>query len=203
MKSSMKSAMQTFNNLQSTTLLVAMLAILNAANASAQAVSIISNSSAARDCYTAANAASTRRFTSQDDLATCTRALEYENLNRTDKARTLINRGIVETALEKYQAAMADYNAASALVPDLPEAYVSRGNLWYLAEKYDRAISEYTAATKMDFQRVYIAYYNRGLVYEKQGNREAAMGDYLQALKLWPDFKQAKERLEIVSKPAK
>jgi len=199
----MKSAMQTFNNLQSTTLLVAMFAILNAANAGAQAVSIISNSSAARDCYTAANAASTRRFTSQDDLATCTRALEYENLNRTDKARTLINRGIVETALEKYQAAMADYNAASALVPDLPEAYVSRGNLWYLAEKYDRAISEYTAATKMDFQRVYIAYYNRGLVYEKQGNREAAMGDYLQALKLWPDFKQAKERLEIVSKQAK
>jgi tetratricopeptide (TPR) repeat protein len=198
--------MPTFNSLQQCFSLkfpVALLAMLAAANSSAQAVTIISNNSAARDCYTSAAAASVRPHASQEDLATCTRALEYENLNRTDKARTLINRGIVESALEKYQGALADYNAASALVPDMPEAYVSRGNLWFLAEKYDRAISEYTAAMKMDFQRAYIAYYNRGLVYEKQGNREAAIGDYLQALKLLPEFKLAKERLEIVSKPAK
>lgn len=205
--------MQTVNALQNlltnplqTTLLrllaVSTLALLGAANAHAQAITVISNSSDARDCYFAAATAATKMASSQNDLATCTRALEHENLTRTDKARTFINRGIVQAALERYQQALADYNASTALVPNIPEAFVSRGNLWYLAEKYERAADEYTKAMQMDFSRMHIALYNRGITYERMGNHDAAIADIKEALKLQPEFKQAKDRLEYLSKPA-
>ncbi len=203
MISALNRALQTANDLQklAASWLVATLAILAAANAGAQAVTVISNSSYAQDCYRAAAATALKLSASRDDLATCTRALEYENLTRNDQARTYINRGIVQTALEKYQDALADYNAASNLVPDMPEAFISRGNLWFLAEKYQRAVSEYTQAMQMDFSRMHIAYYNRGLANENLGKREEAMADYREALKLAPDFKQALDRLDILGKP--
>ena len=181
----------------------AAIAMLYAANSHAQAITTISNSSEARDCYLAAASAAAKFSANQENLATCTRALDHEILTRTDKARTLINRGIVLTALEKYQDALADYNAASVLEPDMPEAFISRGNLWYLAEKYQRAADEYSKAMKMDFSRMHIAFYNRGISNEKLGNKDAAIADIKEALKLQPDFKQARDRLEFLSKPAK
>ncbi len=183
-------------------LLLASIAMLCAANTHAQAVTVISNSSDARDCYLGAAAAAAKFNANHENLASCTRALEHENLTRNDKARTLINRGIVLSALEKYQESLADYNAASALIPDMPEAFISRGNLWYLAEKYQRAADEYTKAMQTDFQRLHFAYYNRGITNEKLGNRDAAIADLQQALKLSPDFKKAKDRLEYLNKPA-
>ncbi|HTQ99755.1 MAG TPA: tetratricopeptide repeat protein, partial [Candidatus Acidoferrum sp.] len=116
---------------------------------------------------------------------------------------THINRGIVEIALEKYQDALADFNQAQELVPHLPEAYISRGNLWFLAEKFQRAADEYTQAMQMDYSRPQIVFYNRGLARKQLGDVPAATADFREALKLDPAFKQAAEQLQrLTDKPA-
>jgi tetratricopeptide (TPR) repeat protein len=169
----------------------------------AQAVTVISNSSNARSCYQAASRASIKMLTTQSDLDTCNVAIDRDFLGTSDLARTHINRGIVATSLEQYQQALADYNKALELVPRMPEAYISRGNLWYLAEKYQRASDEYTMAMQSEFNRPQIAYYNRALANEKLGNRVAAEADLREALKLDPELRQARERLDkLTGEPA-
>lgn len=189
------------------TVLMVLLTGLSAATVAttvhAQAVTVVTNSSSARACYQAASRAAMKLSINHSDLDTCTLAIDKEFLSHTDLASTHINRGIVDSSLELYQAALADYNQAQELVPRMPEAYISRGNLWYLAEKYQRAFDEYTQAMQLGYKRPQIVYYNRALANEKLGNRAAAEADLLEALKLDPGFRQAQERLEkLTGKPA-
>ena len=164
----------------------------------AQAMTVFSGGAEARSCYLAATTAANRMFTSREDLETCDRALETGILKRRDRAGTLVNRAIVETSLSRYQDAFADYHSALAIVPDLPEAYVGRGNIYFLAGKLDRAIEDYSRALELNISRAYIAHLNRGMAYEKLGRYDVAEADYRQALAAQPDWELAKQKLDRV-----
>ena len=162
----------------------------------AQAITIIGNSSDARNCSMAADTAAKYSFVSRDDLESCNRAIDYGHLKRGDLAGTYVNRGIVEAALSRYQDAFSDYHQAMKLKPELPEAYIGRGNIYFLAEKYDLAIADYTRALDLKISRDYIAHLNRGMTYEKIGDYKNAEKDYRQALELHPDWQLAQDKLD-------
>jgi tetratricopeptide (TPR) repeat protein len=163
--------------------------------AAGQAITIIGSGGDARNCSMAANNAAKFGFVSREDLDTCTRALEYGRLKRSDLAGTYVNRGIVQTALGRHQDAFSDYHHAMELQLGLPEAYVGRGNIYFLAGKYDRAIEDYTRALDLNIGRDYIAHLNRGMAYEKVGNYDDAEANYRRALELQPEWQLALDKL--------
>lgn len=170
-------------------------------HASAQSVTVLSTGGSARSCSVAAQGAAAKLSASREDIDTCTRALEHENLNQHDRAATLVNRGILLAAHESYQEALEDYNRAMTVQPELPEPYVGRGNLWYLAGRFDTAINDYDKALDLMLGRSHLALYNRGLANEKAGNTQQAIADYRQALEQQPEFKQAQEKLDKLTAP--
>lgn len=177
-------------------LLITLLLIVFPVELAAQAITIIGGGGDARDCSMAAENAAKLGFVSRDDLDACTRAIDYGNLKRGDLAGTYVNRGIVETALAYYQDAFADYHHAMKVNPELPEAYVGRGNIYFLAEKYNEAVKDYTKALDLKISRDYIAHLNLGMAYEKLGRVTDAEANYQRALELQPGWKLAKDKLD-------
>ena len=174
------------------------LALFHSPAVFADAVTVFSGGADARSCYQAAKTAANKLYTSREDLDTCDRALDSGLLKRRDRAGTLVNRAIVETALSRYQDAFADYHSAMVIIPDLPEAYVGRGNIYFLADKMDRAIEDYSRALELNISRSYVAYLNRGMAYEKLGRYDVAETDYRQALAAQPDWELAMKKLNRV-----
>jgi len=162
----------------------------------AQAITIINGGGDARNCSMSADNAAKSRFVSRDDLDSCTRAIDSGHLKRGDLAGTYVNRGIIESALARYQDAFADYHHAMKVNPELPEAYVGRGNIYFLAGKYQLAITDYTKALDLNISRDYIAHLNRGMAFEKIGEFDNAEENYRRALELQPDWQLAKDKLE-------
>lgn len=163
-----------------------------------QAVTIISNNSDAQSCYSAARIVAKTGFASREDLETCNRALDHGHLKKRDRAGTYVNRGIVSTALARYQDAFRDYHHAIELIPDLPEAYVGRGNIHFLAGKLQEAIDDYSHALELNLDRDYIAFLNRGLAYEKMKRYQEAEMNYQMALQAQPDWTLAQKKLNLV-----
>ncbi len=167
---------------------------------SAQSVTILGQSEDARECYFSAQIAIQMQSASRSDIETCNRALQTQNLGLRDKAATYINRGVIHVALENYQEAIDDYATAENLHPEFGAIHVNRGNLFFLSEVYDGAIKEYNKALEMGLTQQSVAYLNRGMAYEKLGRLQEAKTDYLQAIELAPDWKQAQSKLERVNK---
>jgi tetratricopeptide (TPR) repeat protein len=168
----------------------------------AQSVTVLSTGGDARSCSAFADQASNNLFLPNDALASCTRALEQGTLRSNDRAATLVNRGIVQVALKRYQSALEDYTAAMQVNPALPEAYVSRGNLWFLAQDFAAAIADYDKALSLGLGRAHIAWFNRGLAQERLGNRDTALRDYQQALQLQPDWLLPQQKIDGLNQPA-
>ena len=63
------------------------------------------------------------------------------------------------------------------------ETMLAQGEEAYRTGDYDKAIADYTAAIRLkpDYAN---AYYNRGAVYEKKGDKAKAAEDFAQAKKL-------------------
>ena len=162
----------------------------------AQAVTIIGSGEDARNCSFTAEAAANLNFTSKEDLEDCNRALEHGALSRRDKAATFVNRGIILVALERYQEAFSDYHRAMDLMPELPESYIGRGNIYFLAGKPRMAIDDYNKALELNISRDHIAYLNMGIVYENIKDYKHAEEYYRRALELFPDWGLAKNKLE-------
>jgi tetratricopeptide (TPR) repeat protein len=105
---------------------------LAAAPAFAQSMQVLSSGQEARRCSDAAQMASTIGGASRADLEDCNRALVTVALRQRDRAATLVNRGILESALGDQDAAMASYDKALVVMPELPEPWVGRGNVLFL-----------------------------------------------------------------------
>jgi tetratricopeptide (TPR) repeat protein len=165
---------------------------------SAQAVTIIGSGQDARNCSFAAETAATLQTASRDDLETCTRALDHGSLQRGDQAATFTNRGIVQSALERYEDALKDYERALAISPDLPEAFVGRGNAYFLMGDTAMAVADYSEALALNLREAHLAHFNLGLAYEKQNKLDDAEQSYRSALALAPQFTLAQQKLDAV-----
>ena len=172
---------------------------LAASNLAAQSVTVMGSAAEARACMAGATLAASMRVGSWSDLRACDDAIENSALSRRDLAATYNNRGVINSAMARYQPAFDDYNTAIDMMPKLPEPYVGRGNVYFQAEQFDEAIADYTEALDLGLGRAHLALLNRGMAYEAQGRLEQAETDFREAVALAPEWPLAQQKLESLA----
>ncbi len=166
-------------------------AVMCAGTLHAQSITVFGNSDA-HECYL-----STKLFGGGSDaLNHCNKALRTGTLSRSDRAKTLVNRGINYTHERMYDKAMADFEEALNLIPDLAEAFVNRGNTFIFQNQFRRAIEDYNRGLEFGTKEPHAAYYNRGLAHEALKEMDNAYADFLQAGDLRPNWSYAMERIK-------
>lgn len=163
---------------------------------SAQSMVVISGNSDARACFQAAGWAAQMQRAGHSDIDQCTRALHLESLSYSDRVATLVNRGILWSALEDYEQALADYRRAQQMSPESAEVELNLGNLWYISGHYREAVNQYSRALDLAIRSPHIAYFNRAMAQEKAGNVPAAIADYKATLNLTPQWSKPQKRLQ-------
>jgi len=165
----------------------------------AQPMVVIGGGQKAQECFMNAEMASRNLpGVGRTLLEPCTYTLEYSIINMKDRAATLANRGIVFAALNNYDAAMADYNAAIKIRPSTPEFYINRGNSLFMIREFAKAMEDYELSLELGLKQVHFAHYNMGMVYERLGNDKAAEAAYAQASAYEPDWVLANDKLLMI-----
>lgn len=154
---------------------------------SAAASSMSFGSSLAQSCYLAAE----DRDIGRDAMDACDRALSEEALTTRDRVSTHVNRGIVHLNRSNLRAANADFDAALALDPREPEAWLNKAISYVRIGQTADALPMVQKAIDLKTRRPAIAYYVRALVLEDSGNIAAAYRDLMLAQSLEPKFKAA------------
>jgi tetratricopeptide (TPR) repeat protein len=72
---------------------------------------------------------------------------------------------------QEYENAIADYNEAVRLAPQLADAYDGRGNAWLAKKDYDRAIADHNEAVRLE-PRSARAYYDRAGAWSEKKEYE-------------------------------
>lgn len=147
------------------------------------AVTVI-GSTRGHDCYAAAIEGRSDRSA----LDVCTGALEQEAFGSRDRAATLVNRGVVYLHRREWQEALADFDRAISMRPQLGEAHVDRGAALIMLHDYPGAIQSITHGLTLNPEDPHEAYFNRGLAYEYSGDIRAAYLDYRRAAELAPEW---------------
>ena len=134
-------------------------------NPALSASTTVFGSSDAQECYLA-----TKLPGQISDIRACNDALRYDNLGSRDKAATYINRGIHHTRSGNHSAALADFESALELNPELAEAFLNRGNTYIFLGNFTDALAEYERALELGTKDPHAAYFNKGLAYEAMRN---------------------------------
>ncbi len=95
----------------------------------------------------------------------------------------------------KYDDAIADYDKAIEINPNVAIAYTNRGLAYGRKGEVDRAIADYTKAIAIDPNFV-LAYALRGGAYKHKGDKEQAIVDYRKALEINPSDQLTKNNLK-------
>jgi tetratricopeptide (TPR) repeat protein len=154
------------------------------------AISVLGNGLAS-GCYQAAEF----HADPSDGIAVCGHALEDTALSIADRAATLVNRGILESRTDNLQAAIQDYNDGLKIDSQLGEAYVDRGATEIVLKDFNHALSDINRGISLKANQPEIAYYDRAIVDEANGDVRAAYEDYKMAVQLAPDFALASDQL--------
>ena len=114
-----------------------------------------------------------------------------------DRASTLVTRGIVKVNLNDHVGALADYNAAIAMFPNLAEAYVDRG-LLYVRQRatQQEAIADITKGLELGTRDEAAAYHGRAFAYEAVGRIADAYRDFKRAAELNPYWSAPRDELK-------
>ncbi len=147
-------------------LLTATAAALVALSAPTKAYVIVVGNELARDCYIAAKAA----VDPVNGIAACTAALENSALTAHDKAGTYVNRGTLEIARKRYDAAMDDYNKGIQIMPTLGDAYVDRAGAYVYTKQWALAIADANKGLELGRSLPFAGYYNRAVAEHLSGD---------------------------------
>ena len=157
--------------------------VLSAPFATAQ-VSIIGGG-IAKDCY---EAAKYQRTSPGEGEKLCTRAIESELMNVTNKAATYTNRGVLRMRSGRLDAALSDYDIAKRMRPEEGAAHILR-------KDFNAALVSLDKAIELDSHDLYAAYYNRAIAKENTGDIQGAYFDFKRADELNPDWDLAKRQM--------
>ncbi len=157
---------------------------------SAQAAVTVIGSKEGEACYLAASSPF-----GTSGIGDCDQALRSGALDKGETAGTYVNRGILYLRAQNFDAALKDFEEALRIVPGMPEAYVNRGNAYFMQGKYEAALSDYDAAILGETKQIYAAYYNRGLVRERLGQKDQAIEDFKTANALRPGWQEPRDKL--------
>lgn len=164
-----------------------MLLALAGLPASAAASSIVLGGSLAQNCYLAAE----DRDASRTAMDTCNRALNEEALTQRDRVATHVNRGILHLNRSNLRAANTDFDAAIALDPEEPEAWLNKAIGHARLGRSVDALPLVERALELRTKRPALAYLVRALALEDSGNIPGAYRDLKLAQQLEPTLKEA------------
>ncbi|WP_297515237.1 tetratricopeptide repeat protein [uncultured Caulobacter sp.] len=170
---------------------LAVCAVLALGGAHAVAGDLVIGSGSAQEC---SDAAQKGRSDNRSVLA-CTTALEVETLNFRDRARTFVNRGVLQMRQRQFAAARADFDQANTIDPNLGEAYVNRGATFVGESRYQEGVQQIDKGLALGVKEPEKAFFNRGLANEGLGDLKAAYKDYSRAAELKPDWPAPKTEL--------
>ncbi len=114
-----------------------------------------------------------------------------------ETVRTHLNHGRACLDKGKYDDAIADYDKAIALDPNVAIAYTNRGLAYGRKGAFDRAIADYTKAIALD-PNFADAYTNRGVACYMRGDKEQAIADFRKALEIDPSDHLTKNNLKAL-----
>jgi len=158
--------------------------------ASADVVVIGSNN--ARMCFLAAQSNGQYH---RDDLQRCDDAVVEQSGGGAALVATYVNRGILRMRRGDMPGALADFDVATRLDPNEPEAYLNRGSVLLRNERVSDSIVQFDAALAKNTRRPALAHYGRGVAYEQSGNVRAAYRDYQRAAQLAPNWDEPRREL--------
>jgi len=151
----------------------------------------------ARDCYLNSQIVSQNtELAMYGMLKPCDIALEFVQMNKSNRAATHTNRGVVRTALGYYEGAFYDFNVGMTLLPEAAQIFVNRGNAFYYSENYQMAIEDYSRSLELGFADFADVYLNLGKSYERIGNIDLAERNYRQAAELSPNQAKTQDLLQ-------
>jgi tetratricopeptide (TPR) repeat protein len=114
----------------------------------------------------------------------------YRKAADQDYAEVYSNRGDAKIRKGDLDGAIADYNKAIELKPDLAVAYYNRGTAKRAKGDLDGAIADYNKGIELK-PDLAVAYYIRGAAKEIKGDIDGAIADCNKAIQLKPDFAKA------------
>lgn len=143
---------------------------------------VILNHSPALDCYRAALDGGGAK-----DIEVCTTAIEHQTLAPLALAGTYSNRGILKARNGDLAAALKDHNRARRIAPEVASIHINRSNVLVGLKRYSGALRDLNRAIALADASLAVAHYNRALLFQTLGDRQAARGDAERAAQLAPE----------------
>ena len=103
------------------------------------------------------------------------------------KATNFSNQGSLKVQKGDVAGAIANFNQALGLNPNIPQAYLGLGIASSKQGNKQQAISHYDRALQLN-PNLAEAYVGRGQAYYELGDRQKAIGNYEQAIRVKPDY---------------
>ncbi|MDH3644406.1 MAG: hypothetical protein OES38_20035 [Gammaproteobacteria bacterium] len=148
------------------------------------AQTVLFNESAAFECYQAA-----LHDGGQFDIDSCSMALEYQALNRVDRAATHSNRGLLYARIGDLREALRDHDRAVKLAPEIASIYINRSNSLVRITRFEAAMRDLEMAIEIADDSLAYAHYNRALLFQRLGDSQAARADAEKAAEIAPESK--------------
>lgn len=117
-------------------------------------------------------------------------ALRRGEFSPNQRGFLLYSRGVSYEALGLRDRALADFDAAIALLPQFPNSYVFRALIWAHRGEFDRARDDLMQALQFDPKSALI-HNNLGSVYEQKAELGLAIENYGAAIRLDPAYAEA------------
>lgn len=157
----------------------------------ANAAIVVVGDGFAQSCYAAAAA-------DRDDLASlraCSMAIAEQSLNDRNRAATYVNRGIIYLNRNNPDAALADFDRALEIMPEMGDTHLNRGAALLYLRHYEEARAAAERAIALNPEEPHKAYFIRGAANEELGDLAAAYRDYQRAAELAPEWSVARAEL--------
>jgi tetratricopeptide (TPR) repeat protein len=146
----------------------------------------------ARDCYEAVKFNLSRPGDAEE---LCTRAIQLEAMNVSNKAATFTNRGVLRMRQGNYDAALADYATAKKMKPDTGATWLNEGAAYIFKKDFNSALVSLEKAIELNSEDLYAAYYNRAIAKENTGDVQGAYYDFVKSKELNPEFEATDRQL--------
>ena len=125
----------------------------------------------------------------------CDKALTEQAITEDDRVATYVNRGILFMIRRKVSEANADFDAALALDPNEPEAWLNKAVVHARFGRPVDAMPLVQKALDLKTRRPALAYFVRAMGMEDSGNIAGAYRDLKRAEQLEPGWSEPKIEL--------